>query len=315
LTNVPPLQTNNPTLQDIIAHRDIKARYLLTMVSERMREYRRAKGLKDPVQFKDSMIVLTPQKEGDSSDPWMPLNFAHGEREPESHTQNPRVRVEVSEDMQTVTARLPLPLSVVGGLVPSEFPSILDNAASGRASSSENFFSYVQIGESDPDGDNYEKLQPTHPQTYAASATVESLSAPQYDDMRGGNPEIDPQMLEIDWVSDMNPCSLASLSSVTDTINRIFGTLSSRHRQMMATWTLRTIICGRHTALTTLPFDLTVYASKISIYEKARSEIHVLSLITALKYHDREKKCPKFYEGASQPTWTDCSGNTNSPQG
>lgn len=83
LSNVPPLQTNNPTLQDIIAHRDIKARYLLTMVCVRMREYRKAKGLKDPVQFKDSMIILTPQKDGDSSDPRMPLNFAHGEPEPE----------------------------------------------------------------------------------------------------------------------------------------------------------------------------------------------------------------------------------------
>ncbi|CAI7621132.1 unnamed protein product [Penicillium pancosmium] len=89
LSNVPPLQKNHPTLQDIIAHRDIISRYLLTMVCERMQEYRKAKGLKDPVQFKDSMIVLTPQKEGDSSDPWMPLNFAHGELEPASHTKNP----------------------------------------------------------------------------------------------------------------------------------------------------------------------------------------------------------------------------------
>jgi hypothetical protein len=206
LSNVPPLQTNHPTLQDIIAHRDIKARYLLTMVCERMQEYRKAKGLKDPVQFKNSMIVLTPQKEGDSSDPWMPLNFAHGQPEPASHTKNPLVRVEIStEDMHTVTGNRPPTSPVEGGLVPSEFPSVPDNTANAWASSSERFSPCIQFGESDFDGDSYSRLEPTHPQSYAASSMTGSLPASQYGDIRGGNPDIDQQMLEIDWVSDIYP--------------------------------------------------------------------------------------------------------------
>jgi hypothetical protein len=209
LINVPPLQTTSPTLQDIIAHRDIKARYLLTMVCERMREYRKAKGLKDPVQFKDSMIVITPQKDGDSSDPRMPLNFAHGEPEPElepepeSQIQNFPVRIGVSNaDGQTMPAHLPHALLGGGELLPTGFPSVLDNTASAWASSSESFSPWMQYAESDLDGDNFARLQPTHTQGYAASATSESLSASQYVDLRSAHADIDPQMLEIDWVSD-----------------------------------------------------------------------------------------------------------------
>ncbi|OKO94458.1 hypothetical protein PENSUB_11725 [Penicillium subrubescens] len=211
LSNVPPLQTNNPTLQDIVAHRDIKARYLLTMVCVRMREYRKAKGLKDPVQFKDSMIVLTPQKDGDSSDPRMPLNFAHGEPEPEpelepqSHSQNAPVRVGVSTmGMHAGMAHLPPTLTIEGEIIPTEVPSVLDNTASVWASSSDSFSPWIQYGESDLDGDNYTRLQPTNPQSYAASATTESYSATQIVEMRSGNADIDPQMLEIDWVNDGN---------------------------------------------------------------------------------------------------------------
>lgn len=192
LTNVLPLQTSNPTLQDFIAHQDIKARYLLTMLRNRMREYRKAKGLKHPVQFKDSMIV--PHLRNDSSDPRMPLNFAHGEpeSEPESQTYNPPVRIDVSTaDMHIGTAHLPPTLSVEDGLIPAEVPSVLDNTASACASSSESFSPWIQYGESDLDGDNYTKLQPAHPQSYAASTTTESLSASQYVDVRSGHAGID----------------------------------------------------------------------------------------------------------------------------
>lgn len=229
LANVPPLQTNNPTLQDIIAHRDIKARYLLTMVCVRMQEYRKAKGLKDPVRFNDSMIILTPQKDGDSSDPRMPLNFAHGEPipQPESHTQSAPVNVAVStEDMHTGTALLPPILTIESDFVPTEFPSVIDNTASAWASSSESFSPWVQYGESDPDGDNYPRLQPTYPQSYAASATTESLSTSQYD-VRPGMAEIDAQMLEIDWVSDISLFPVALLRTSANFMTRTSGIVSS----------------------------------------------------------------------------------------
>jgi hypothetical protein len=206
---------NNPTLQDIIAYRDIKARYLLAMICVRMREYRKAKGLKDPVQFKDSMIVLTPQKDGDSSDPRMPLNFAHGEPEPEpepepqSHPQTCSVRVDVSTvDICAGMAHLPPTLTIEGEIMPTEFLSVLDNTASVWASSSDSFSLWIQCGESNLDGDNYARLQPTNPQSYAASATTESYSASQIVEMRNANAEIDPQILEIYWVSEQKLLTL-----------------------------------------------------------------------------------------------------------
>lgn len=268
LTNVPPLPTSSPTLQDIIAHRDIKARYLLTMVCERMWEYRKAKGLKDPVQFKDSMIILTPQKDGDSSDPRMPLNFAHGEPEPEpepqSHTQNRPARADLStENIQSGVAQLPPTLTVEGNFVPPEFPSVIDNTASAWGSSSDSLSPWIQYGESDFDGDGYARLQPNHPQSYAASATTESLSTSQYLDVNTGAAEIDPQMFEIDWVSQNSFFPEDLLSTVTDTMNRTFGTLYSPRRLMMVIWMLQTIICGSHTAITTLHFDLTICVNMI----------------------------------------------------
>jgi hypothetical protein len=230
-----------------------------------MQEYRKAKGLKDPVQFNDSMIVLTPQKDGDSSDPRMPLNFAHGEPipQPESHTQSAPVNVAVStEDMHTGTILLPPTLTIESGFVPAEFPLAIENTASAWASSSESFSPWVQYGESDPDGDNYPRLQPTYPQSYAASATTESLSTSQYD-VRPGMAEIDAQMLEIDWVSDISLFPVALLRTSANFMTRTSGIVSSPLKLMMATWMFQTIICGSHMALTNPLFNLTSSANTI----------------------------------------------------
>lgn len=209
LNNVPPLQTNNPTLQDIIAHRDIKARYLLTMVCVRMGEYRKAKGLKDPVQFKDSMIVLTPQKDGDSSDPRMPLNFAHGESEPAPEAQNAPARVDVSTvDMHAGMAHVPPTLTIEGEIFPTELPSVPDNSASAWAPSSDSVSPWTQYGQLDLDSDNYAGLQPRNSQSYAASATTERYSASQIVDLRSGNADSDPQTPGIDWVSEQKLLTL-----------------------------------------------------------------------------------------------------------
>jgi hypothetical protein len=244
-----------------------------------MWEYRKAKGLKDPVQFKESMIVITPQKDGDSSDPRMPLNYAHGELEPEpeSHTQHAPVRVNVSTgDMHTGMAHLPPTLTIEGEVIPTEFPSVLDNTASAWASSSDSFSPWVQYGESDLDGDNFARLHPTDPQSYAASATTESYSASQIVDIRSGNANIDPQMLEIDWVSCIALIPVASLRTVTDTLNRTFGTLSSPHRLMMVIWTFQMITCGSHTALIILHFSLAVHAGVICTRKRNQTFFRLL---------------------------------------
>lgn len=64
------------TLQEIIALRDIKARHILATISERMRMYQQAKGLRSPVRFHKSMVVVTPQKADDNFDPTTPHSYA-----------------------------------------------------------------------------------------------------------------------------------------------------------------------------------------------------------------------------------------------
>lgn len=58
------------------------------MIVEHTRAYHKVKGLKTPVRFKDSMIVVTPQRDGDDSDRKAPLNCAHGEPEPETNARD-----------------------------------------------------------------------------------------------------------------------------------------------------------------------------------------------------------------------------------
>lgn len=87
-------------------------------------------------------------------------------------------------DMQSGMAHLPPTLTIEGEIIPTEFPSVLDNTASTWASSSDSFSPWMQYGESDLDGDNDDRLQPTTPQSYAASATTESYSASQIVEMQ-----------------------------------------------------------------------------------------------------------------------------------
>ncbi|KAJ5166657.1 uncharacterized protein N7482_005438 [Penicillium canariense] len=141
------------------------------------------------------MLVLTPQKEGDSSDPRMPLNEAEGEPQSGGHTHNHPANVNVN---------VPLPFVV---LVQSPRHSILDTTVSAWASSSESFSPWVQYGESDLNGHSNVGVETSHPPNYAASTTNKTLSATLCVEMHGESGNIDPQMLEIDWVSCMSPCS------------------------------------------------------------------------------------------------------------
>jgi hypothetical protein len=214
---IPPINTaeTTPTLKETIAHRDVKARYLLTVICERMNVYQKGRGLKSPVGFNDSMILVTPQKEGDSSDPKLPHNFAHGEPESEARSHKastlPQASTSCSRDQESGLPKtsFDLPTHSIPG--PSaEIPHALNNVASGWASPGE-FSPWVQYGELGPDGDTGTWSNPGLLNSDASSmAANESLSSTQFGQVQQPQvqvqqPEgVDSQMLEIDWVSNLS---------------------------------------------------------------------------------------------------------------
>ncbi|CAI7613380.1 unnamed protein product [Penicillium glandicola] len=203
-TNIPSMSPmgSPPTMEEIIAHRDVKARYLLTLICEKMRAYQKAKGLKSPLEFKDSMIVNTPQKEGDDSDPRMPLNYAHGEPEADGLAGNPPAALEnllLTYEPESEIAGLYSTLPTDTGISSTtDIPYSLDNVTSTWASSAE-LSPWTQHGEYDLHGGGGARQYSGHQCTDATSTTAnESFPAMQYVETQ--KPEtIDPQMLEIDW--------------------------------------------------------------------------------------------------------------------
>jgi hypothetical protein len=76
-----PALGNPPKYHEILTQREIKGRYLLGIITEGMQEYRGQRGLRSPVTMTESMIIISPRKAGDDSDPTLPLNYAY-ERPP-----------------------------------------------------------------------------------------------------------------------------------------------------------------------------------------------------------------------------------------
>ncbi|KAI5459595.1 hypothetical protein BGZ63DRAFT_455200 [Mariannaea sp. PMI_226] len=206
LVSVPPLDTTKvaPTVQQIVGYRDMKARHLLTTIAEGMRTYQRGKGLKLPVQFKPSMIVITPQKAGDSSDPRMPLNYAHGE--PETEVGGPNTigapDSELPHNHSESEPRVHQPafssLENHGSNSIHDWSNSVQNAASYLASSSEPLPSQMHYAGSDYEGIDAAKLYPSHPGALGVSTTPNSSLATSQSAGAESN-EID-QMPEIDWV-------------------------------------------------------------------------------------------------------------------
>ncbi|KAJ5281729.1 hypothetical protein N7478_007101 [Penicillium angulare] len=213
LVHVQPLNTgaNGPTLQDIIAHRDTKARYILTLLCKRMRAYHKAKGLKNPVQFDDSMIIITPQKEGDTSNPHMPLNFAHGEpqAEPpsqtaETHTSNIEISVEDSsaypEGPDPTMQHLPVNLSGPPDMSWNPALQNMEYMAPTWVSSSRSISPWIENPGNYVDSEPNAGLHTGYYHRYAPSPTTHnsSLDSHSNEGNHQGH-EIDSNMLEIDW--------------------------------------------------------------------------------------------------------------------
>lgn len=206
LTAIPPIRSTEtaPPLQEIIAHRDVKVRYLLKVIYERMKAYQKARGFRSPAEFNDSMIVVTPQKEGDSSDPKLPLNYAHGEPEVEhSSVETPIISqslISCSMGPETGLFKMSSDMLANSGAHPNtDDPHAVNNVANTCLSSGA-FSPWVQHGELgiDDNGGTWQNLG-IHSNDGLSASANESLSSTQYSQTQNpGN--IDPQMLEIDWV-------------------------------------------------------------------------------------------------------------------
>ncbi|KAJ5372856.1 hypothetical protein N7517_004862 [Penicillium concentricum] len=201
LTDIPSLGTDraNPMALDIIGHRDLKARYLLNMICDRMRAYQKAKGLKNPVRFNDSMFTVTPQKLGDATDPRMPLNYAHGEPGSGPHIPDLQSTLdnpvpphgEVNPDMSYSSSEIPGPRIALS----TGNPQAVGNLPNAWASSTRKLPLPLQYGE-----DSSTKFRSSCLRSYASSATQnENMPTNLYFEAQGGTDSIDPQMLEIDW--------------------------------------------------------------------------------------------------------------------
>ncbi|KAL2803121.1 hypothetical protein BJX63DRAFT_412957 [Aspergillus granulosus] len=184
LARVPPFTSTNQTVtfDEIIEHRAVKARYLLTMISDQMRAYHAARQSKSPAHFNKSMIVVTPQLDGDESDPRMPLNYAHGE--PEAPVYNHITR--------TVADYQQPPPSIEVNYQPHVNPSTQWTAFGQTLHNMQNTFPFSRG--SSPWG------QPGYSDVGEASSFLQShmytTSTSPEDELPT---DVDPQLLEIDW--------------------------------------------------------------------------------------------------------------------
>ncbi|KAJ5534084.1 hypothetical protein N7527_000338 [Penicillium freii] len=192
----PPLEQKGTTqsIQEIVAQRDMKARYLLMLIVEHMRAYQKAKGIKTPVRFKDSMIILPPQKDGDDSDPRMPLNYAHGEPRAECNdryvSMPPSGVMPGHAEVQPQISQPPTGMPLEIGTGPAnEYLNTPSNTDSTRGTTIGGFSSF-----GDPLLDN-----PMVHSSHNCSTNTTGGTSAGYAEMNGQPDYIGSQMLEIDW--------------------------------------------------------------------------------------------------------------------
>ncbi|KAL2848440.1 hypothetical protein BJY01DRAFT_233992 [Aspergillus pseudoustus] len=186
LAQLPPFTTVNPTptFDEIIERRAVKARYILSLISDKMRAYHAAKQSKLPAHVTDSMIVVTPQIAGDETDPRMPLNYAHGE---------PETAIPSYSGRNVAQSQPAVPPTIEVSYQPTANPSAPWSAFAPALHSSTHTFTsssgsspWVQPSYSDLGGDQSEYVQ--NPMYPTNTSTDDALPT-----------DIDPQLMEIDW--------------------------------------------------------------------------------------------------------------------
>ncbi|KAL5343280.1 fungal-specific transcription factor domain-containing protein [Aspergillus crustosus] len=200
LATVPNLQPAGvtPTLREILDHRDVKARYLLTIISQRMRHYHNTKGSKLPSHFTESMIVITPQNIGEESDPRMPLNYAHGEPV-ENNATDPAYVSDVHPSSQSAVE----PDSGYGSNafhLNNHFAQPFVHTTNTWVPSYAEYSPWPQNCGSQFDSEASNLLYPGYYSGTTMSTTPNDSRSTSYVASQAGDPvDIDPQLLQIDW--------------------------------------------------------------------------------------------------------------------
>jgi hypothetical protein len=242
LTNFPLISTARmtPSLDEVIEYRARKARYLLTLISERMRAYHQTRPSKLPSNSNESIIVITPQQVSDDLNPHMPLNYAHGESQ---HSNFNQVAAALDTE-QPVSAALEVPqipstLQDTGITSHNHFPHFGNDSSSFATSGTSS--PWIHTGYPEFDGESSVQLHPNYLNGYTVRTPAGPLS-PSYPDTQ----HIDPQSLEIDWVC----IHLSFVYLIHNTfsiliLGRNFGIRYSHLRSMMGTWIFRMSMSGR----------------------------------------------------------------------
>ncbi|CAG7934996.1 unnamed protein product [Penicillium nalgiovense] len=204
ISNLPPMNHKGvvPSIHEIVAHRDSKARYLLMMIVEHTRAYQNAKGLKTSMRSEDSMTVAPLRRNGDGSGSRTPLNYAHWELKTEMNGRYgslPPSGVRSGHDeVQSGLFQPPTGMPIESDTGPgSEYFDTLANTASTWGTNSGGFSPWVRFGESGLDGDGRPVLHSGYGNS--TDTTPNGNSSMAHHKVNGCSDDLNLQMLEIDW--------------------------------------------------------------------------------------------------------------------
>lgn len=191
LKDLPPLG-NPPKYHEVLAQRDVKGRYLLGTITEGMQQYHGQRGLRSPVTITDSMILISPKKAGDDSDPTLPLNYAY-EKPPAE--PNPIVLGSITGE-NTITSNS----SGQEVSLEQQNPTNAENLAQ------EPFLPVIEDGRfgiPTDCGGIYNPLLDSnylHPSLHPSATVSQSVSVSAYTPQTSGDGD-NQEMLDIDWVN------------------------------------------------------------------------------------------------------------------
>ncbi|RDW83610.1 Zn(II)2Cys6 transcription factor [Aspergillus mulundensis] len=196
---IAPLAVLNPTIDQVIHHRDVKARYLLGLLADEMDVYQDTKQTKAPSHVVNAPVGMAPERPGETRDPSMPLNSAYGEpTAPEA--EQPR-----QPHFQAIPG-VSQPISILSqpsdGAFHGSFPEILPanitphgwSSSSGTPSWTQSHYRFSETTSSLPGVSAPQGLYGTTPATDSSQSTSQYPPAGP-DDIYN----IDVQELEIDW--------------------------------------------------------------------------------------------------------------------
>ncbi|KAJ5942552.1 hypothetical protein N7516_002720 [Penicillium verrucosum] len=204
ISNLPPMDQKGvvPSIHEVIAYRDSKARYLLMIIVEYTRAYQNTKWLKTPIRYEDSTVDPL-RRDDDDSGSRTPFNYAH--LEPGTDTSSRYASLPpsgVRSGHAEVQSGLFLPPTVTpienGPGPDNEYLDTLGNIASTWGTASGGISPWVQFGEPGLDGDTGPVLHSGYG-NYSTNTTPDGSSSTAPHELNGPSDDLNPQMLEVDW--------------------------------------------------------------------------------------------------------------------